>query len=342
LGFSSDGLQGKDHLCSVPNDVACSVGLAEQGLSSQAGVKETLTLLGAWMSQVLVFGQALKEIMEAFKRFGPWKFLKSLGYGHFKRRPLRKPRSKPIFRCALKKTKPASHLDCSSSGMDAGHGALSSPDLALEAKALDPPATTFEDSCHSGCSLTSQVGAGDSPPSASVDASYGLVLGVDPRMSLEVLGSSLSRSERDVTGRSSVVEVVSGMGSTTELSFELVLEVVTGLDSSPGTIQKDSSPVFSAQPLFLSVLVQQDWLRSETNLLAILATSATTLSLTLSQPLYLYLRKVKVLKALGLWTGECLRSSSFAGITSSPPTEALSQTLAASLGKDGLCGGSTP
>ncbi len=59
-----------------------------------------------------------------------------------------------------------------------------------------------------------------------------------------------------------------------------------------------------------------------------------TLSPTLSKHLFFYLRKLKVLKALSL----C--SPSFAGIASSPPTEALSQTLAASLGKDGLCGGS--
>jgi len=42
LGFSSDGLQGKDRLCFVPSDVACSVVFAEQELSSQAEVKEML------------------------------------------------------------------------------------------------------------------------------------------------------------------------------------------------------------------------------------------------------------------------------------------------------------
>lgn len=72
-------------------------------------------------------------------------------------------------------------------------------------------------------------------PSASVDAGYGPVLGVDPRMLLEVLGSSPSMSKRDVTGPSSAVEVVSGMGSSLEFSSELVLKVMTGLDSSSGT-----------------------------------------------------------------------------------------------------------
>jgi hypothetical protein len=33
-------------------------------------VKETLALLGVWTSQVLVFGQALRELLEAIKGFG--------------------------------------------------------------------------------------------------------------------------------------------------------------------------------------------------------------------------------------------------------------------------------
>jgi hypothetical protein len=52
---------------------------------------------------------------------------------------LRKPKSKPIFWCALKKTKPGSHSGCSSSDVDAGHGVLSSPNLAPEANAPDSP-----------------------------------------------------------------------------------------------------------------------------------------------------------------------------------------------------------
>jgi hypothetical protein len=59
-----------------------------------------------------------------------------------------------------------------------------------------------------------------------------------------------------------------------------------------------------------------------------------TLSPTLSKHLFFYLRKLKVLKALSL----C--SLLFVGITSSPPTKALPQVLAASSSKDGLCAGS--
>lgn len=106
--------------------------------------------------------------------------------------------------------------------------------------------------------------------------------------------------------------------------------------SSPAEVVLASpavTPVFSAQPLFLSALVRQDGLRSETTLLGTQATSTASLSLTLSKPLFLYLCKLKVLKALSL----C--SLSFAEITSSS-TEALPQALVASLGKDGLCGGS--
>lgn len=58
-----------------------------------------------------------------------------------------------------------------------------------------------------------------------------------------------------------------------------------------------------------------------------------SLSLTLSKPLFLYLHKLKALKALSLY------SPSFARTTSSPPMEALPQALVASSGKDGLCGG---
>jgi hypothetical protein len=54
-----------------------------------------MALLGVWTSQVLVFGQALRELLEAFKGLGHWKFLKSVGFGRFKRRPLLKPKSKP-------------------------------------------------------------------------------------------------------------------------------------------------------------------------------------------------------------------------------------------------------
>jgi hypothetical protein len=89
--------------------------------------------------------------------------------------------------------------------------------------------------------------------------------------------------------------------------------------------------MFYVQPLFLFVLVRQVGLRLETTLLATQEMSAATLSLTLSKPLFLYLCNLKVLKALGFWTGEGLCSLSqvfysplFAGITSSPPTEALS------------------
>jgi hypothetical protein len=220
------------------------------------------------------FGQALMELLEAIKGFGPWKFLKSLGFGHFKRRPLSKPKSKPIFWCALKKTKSGSRLGCSSSNVDAGHGVPSCLDLESEAKAPDSPVTTSEDSRHSGCSSTSQVGVSDFLPSARVDVGYGPVLGVDPRMSLEVLGSSPSMFELDVTGPSSTVEVVSGMGSSSEFSSELVLEVLSKLDSSSGTTQKEVvlaslavTPVFFAQPLFLSAFVWQDGLRRETTLL---------------------------------------------------------------------------
>jgi hypothetical protein len=210
LGFSFDGPQGKDRLCFVSNDVVCPPVFAEHGLSSQAGVKEMLARLGVWTSQVLVFGRALRELLEAIKRFGPWRFLKSLVFGHFKRRPLCKPKSKPIW-CALKKTEPGSHSDCSSLDVDAGHGIPSCLVLAPEAKALVSPVTTSEYSYRSGCSL-----------------GYGPVLGVDQRMSPGVLGSSLSMFERNVTGPSSAAEVASGMGSSSEFSFDLV-------DSSSGT-----------------------------------------------------------------------------------------------------------
>jgi hypothetical protein len=98
------------------------------------------------------------------KDFGPWRFLKSLGLGHFKRRPLRKPKSKSIW-CTLKKTKPGSHSGCFSLDVDAGHGVPSPPVLVPEAKALVSLATTSEDSRRGGCS-PSQVGAGGSSPSA--------------------------------------------------------------------------------------------------------------------------------------------------------------------------------
>jgi hypothetical protein len=92
--------------------------------------------------------------------------------------------------------------------VDEGHEGPNSLDLAPEAKAPDYPATTSEDSHRGGCSPSSQVGASDSPPSASVDAKYGLVLGVDPHMLPEVLGSSPSMFERDVIGPSSAAEVL--------------------------------------------------------------------------------------------------------------------------------------
>jgi hypothetical protein len=91
-----------------------------------------------------------------------------------------------------------------------------------------------------------------SSPSASVDARYGPILGVDLRMSPEVLGSSPSMSERNVTRPSSAAEVVSGMGSSLKFSSDL-------MDSSLRTTQKEvvlASPevtlVLSGQPLFLS------------------------------------------------------------------------------------------
>jgi hypothetical protein len=93
LGSSSVGPQGKDRLCSVPSDVACSAGFAEQ---TQACVKEMLALLGAWTSQVLAFEQALRELMQDLKGVGPWKILKSLGLGHSKMRPWRKTKRKPF------------------------------------------------------------------------------------------------------------------------------------------------------------------------------------------------------------------------------------------------------
>jgi len=140
--------------------------------------------------------------------------------------------------------------------VDAGHKVLSSLDLASEAKAPDSPTTTSKDSCRSECCPTSQVGPGDSPPSARVDAGYGLVLGVDLRMSPEVLGSSSSKHECDVIGPSSAAKVVSGMGSSSEFSPEFVLEVLSCLYSSQGTTQKEVvltspavTPVFSAHPL---------------------------------------------------------------------------------------------
>ncbi len=75
-------------------------------------------------------------------------------------------------------------------------------------------------------------------------------------------------------GTSSAVEVVLGMGSSSEFSSELVLEVLSKLDSSSGTTQKEVvlaslavTPVFFAQPLFLSAFVWQDGLRRETTLL---------------------------------------------------------------------------
>jgi len=87
--------------------------------------------------------------------------------------------------------------------VDEGHGGPNSLDLAPEAKAPDYLATTSD-----GCSPSSQVGACDSPPSASVDAKYGPVLGVDPHMSPEVLGSTPSMFEHDVIGPFSAAEVL--------------------------------------------------------------------------------------------------------------------------------------
>jgi len=85
-----------------------------------------------------------------------------------------------------------------------------------------------------------------------------------------------------------------------------------------------------------SVFVLEDGPRAETSLIASPVTSAASLSLTLSKPLFLYLHKLKVLKPLSL----C--SPSFTGIAFPHPTEDFPQVIAASLGKDGLCGGSTP
>lgn len=93
----------------------------------------------------------------------------------------------------------------------------------------DSPASTSKDSRH----------ASDSPPSVSVDAGYGLVLGVDPWVSPKVLGSSPSVFDHGVNGPSSATEVASGKGPSSEFSFELALEVLTGMDSSPRTTQKE-------------------------------------------------------------------------------------------------------
>ncbi len=51
--------------------------------------------------------------------------------------------------------------------------------------------TTSEYFHRGGCSSTSQAGAGDSPPSAIVDAGYGPVLGVDLRMLSSVMSLGL-------------------------------------------------------------------------------------------------------------------------------------------------------
>lgn len=69
--------------------------------------------------------------------------------------------------------------------------------------------------------------------------------------------------------------------------------------------------------MILSVLVRQDGLRLKTTLLATQVTSTAALSWTLYKPLFLHLHKLKVLNLF------C--SSSFSGMTFSPPTEALSQ-----------------
>jgi hypothetical protein len=75
---------------------------------------------------------------------------------------VRKPKNKPIW-CALKKTKSGSR---GSLDVDAGHEVPSPQVLAPEAKAPISPATMSKDSCHSGCSPPSHVGAGGSSPSA--------------------------------------------------------------------------------------------------------------------------------------------------------------------------------
>lgn len=84
-------------------------------------MKEMLAFLRVWTSQVLAFGQALRELMQDLKGVGPWKILKSLGHGHSKRRPWRKTKCKTIFRCALKKFNTGSV-----STVDAGHRVPSS------------------------------------------------------------------------------------------------------------------------------------------------------------------------------------------------------------------------
>lgn len=71
-----------------------------------------------------------------------------------------------------------------------------------------------------------------------VDAGYGPVLGVDPRMSSEVLGSSPLMFERDVTRPSLVNDVVFGMGSSLEFYSELVLD--GPITSSPAPVLASS------------------------------------------------------------------------------------------------------
>lgn len=220
----------------------------------------------SWTNQILGFGQALRELLEVIKGFGPWKFLKSLGFGCFKRRPLRKPKSNPSSVPSRRRTLVLIQVALSWTWI---HRVPSSLVLALEANAPVSPATTFEDSRRGGCSLPSQIGAGGSSPFAIVDAGHGPVLGGHPRM---VLGSSPSMFERDVTGPSLAAKVVSGMGSSLEFSSDLV-------DSSPRTTQKEvvlASPEVIL-PLFLSTSQ---------------ATLTATLSLTMSKPLFFYLRNV--------------------------------------------------
>jgi hypothetical protein len=92
-------------------------------------------------------------------------------------------------------------------------------------------------------------------------------------------------------------------------------------------------PKVVAQPTIKSVLVRQDGLLSEFTLFAIQVSLAAALPLTLPKPLFLYLRKDKVMKDLGLLAGEgcsfppsvlllvggwCSISGGFFGLFSSP------------------------
>jgi hypothetical protein len=97
---------------------------------------------------------------------------------------------------------------------------------------------------------------------------------------------------------------VLGSSSLTERDSHVsVLNVLPGLGSFPGSPQKVvlASPADSLVCFALSLaLVRQDVPQAENSFITSRVSPGASLSLTLSKPLFLYMRKPKVLKSLSL------------------------------------------